>query len=89
MLAGHRGPIEAGQQDPAKATPNEGKPSMPALLAKKIGTWRSKRPPLIAGAGILAAATAIGVTAALAPSSAARAATAQPVTGQINTGTAG
>jgi aldose 1-epimerase len=89
MLAGHRGPIEAGQQDPAKATPNEGKPSMPALLAKKIGTWRSKRPPLIAGAGILAAATAIGVTAALAPSSAARAATAQPVTGQMNTGQAG
>ncbi|MGH3294392.1 MAG: hypothetical protein ACRDP7_21565, partial [Trebonia sp.] len=47
----------------------------------KIGTWRSKRPPLIAGAGILAAATAVGVVAALAPS-----ATAQPVTGQMNAG---
>jgi aldose 1-epimerase len=80
MLAGHRGPIEAGQQDPAKASPNEGKPSMRTKLAK-IGTWRPKRPPLIAGAGILAAATAIGVAAAVAPS-----ATAQPATAQAKAG---
>ena len=80
MLAGHRGPIEAGQQDPVKATPNEGKPSM----RTKIGTWRHKRPPLIAGAGILAAATAIGVAAAVAPS-----ATAQPVTNQVKSGGGG
>jgi aldose 1-epimerase len=83
MLAGHRGPIEAGQQDQAKATPNEGKPSMRAKLAK-IGTWRCKKPPLIAGAGILAAATAIGVAAAVAPS-----ATAQPVTNQVKSGGGG
>ena len=50
MLAGHRGPIEAGQQDRAKASPNEGKPSMRTKLAK-TGTWRDKRPPLIVGAG--------------------------------------
>ncbi len=54
----------------------------------KIGTWRPKRPPVIAGAGILAAATAIGVAAAVAPS-AAQAATARPVAGaQVNTGQA-
>ena len=80
MLAGHRGPIEAGQQDPAKASPNEGKPSMRTKLAQ-IGTWRHKRPPLIAGAGILAAATAIGVAAAVAPSAAAQPATAQAKAG--------
>jgi len=83
MLAGHRGPIEAGQQDPAKASPNEGKPSMRTKLAK-IGTWRHKRPPLMAGAGILAAATAIGVAAAVAPS-----ATAQPATAQAKAGSGG
>jgi len=81
MLAGYRGPIEAGQQDPAKAAPNEGKPSMRTKLTK-IGTWRHRKPPLIAGAGILAVATALGVAAAVAPSSAARAATAQPATAQ-------
>jgi aldose 1-epimerase len=80
MLAGHRGPIEAGQQDPAKAAPNEGKPSMRTKLTK-IGTWRNRRPPLIAGAGILAAATALGVAAAVAPS-----ATAQPATAQAKAG---
>jgi aldose 1-epimerase len=50
----------------------------------KIGTWRHKRPPLIAGAGILAAATAIGVAAAVAPS-----ATAQPATNQVKSGGGG
>ena len=80
MLAGHRGPIEAGQQDPAKAAPNEGKPSMRTKLTK-IGTWRNRRPPLIAGVGILAAATALGVAAAVAPS-----ATAQPASAQAKAG---
>src|SRR5487761_574459 len=79
ILAGHRGPIEAGQQDQAKASPNEGKPFMRTKLTK-MNAWRtkkSKKPPLIAGAGLLAAATALGVAAVVAPS-----ATAQPVTGQ-------
>ena len=54
----------------------------------KIGTWRHKRPPVIAGAGILAAAAAIGVAAAVAPS-AAQAATARPAAGsQVSTGQA-
>jgi aldose 1-epimerase len=54
----------------------------------KIGTWRHQRPPVIAGAGILAAATAIGVAAAVAPS-AAQAATARPAAGsQVNAGQA-
>ena len=71
MLAGHRGPIEAGQQDPAKASPNEGKPSMRRELVK-IRTWRKKK--IAAGAGVLAAAAALGV-AAIAPSAAAQPAT--------------
>jgi aldose 1-epimerase len=50
----------------------------------KIGTWLHKRPPVIAGAGILAAATAIGVAAAVAPS-----ATAQPVTNSAKSGGGG
>jgi aldose 1-epimerase len=82
ILAGHRGPIEAGQQDQAKASPNEGKPFMRTKLTK-MNTWRTKKPPLIAGAGILAATTALGVAAVVAPS-----ATAQPVSGQVNTGQA-
>jgi aldose 1-epimerase len=49
----------------------------------KTGTWRDKRPPLIVGAGILAAATALGVAAAVAPS-----ATAQPVTPTAKAGNA-
>ncbi|HEY1670314.1 MAG TPA: aldose epimerase family protein [Trebonia sp.] len=49
----------------------------------KTGTWRDKRPPLIVGAGLLAAATALGVAAAVAPS-----ATAQPVTPTAKAGNA-
>src|SRR5487761_67328 len=83
ILAGHRGPIEAGQQDQAKASPNEGKPFMRTKLTK-MNAWRtkkSKKPPLIAGAGLLAAATALGGAAVGVPS-----APAQPVTGQAKAG---
>jgi aldose 1-epimerase len=53
----------------------------------KMNTWRTKKPPRRAGAGllILAAASAVGV-AAVAPSSAARAATAQTAAGQAKAG---
>ena len=71
MLAGYRGPEEAGHQVRVKASPNEGKPSMRRELGK-TRTWRKKR--VVAGAGVLAAAAALGV-AAFAP-----AATAQPAT---------
>jgi aldose 1-epimerase len=49
----------------------------------KMNTWRTRKPPLRTGAGvlILAAASAVGV-AAIAPSSVARAATAQTTAGQ-------
>jgi aldose 1-epimerase len=49
----------------------------------KMNTWRTRKPPLRTGAGvlILAAASAV-VVAAIAPSSAARAATAQTTAGQ-------
>jgi aldose 1-epimerase len=62
MLAGHRGPIKVGQQDPAKAAPNEGKPSM----RTNFNIWRKNRHPIRAGAGIviLAAASVVGVAAA-------------------------
>ena len=83
MLAGRRGPIEAGQLDQPKASPNEGKPCMPAMLTK-FRSWRNHRPPLVVGVGVLAAATALGVAAAVAPS-----ATAQPVSGQDKAGNGG
>src|SRR6185437_4979606 len=53
----------------------------------KMNTWRTKKPPRRTGAGILvlAAASAVGV-AALAPSSAARAATAQTAAGHSSLG---
>jgi aldose 1-epimerase len=58
-------------------------------MLTKIRTWRNKRPPLIAGAGVLAAVTAIGVAAAVAPSSAALAAGAQPASAQAKAGNGG
>src|SRR6185312_5896219 len=60
--------------------------SMRTKLAK-VNTWRTKKPPLRTGAGILilAAASAVGV-AAIVPSSAARAATAQTAAGQAKAG---
>src|SRR6185312_8620050 len=60
--------------------------SMRTKLAK-VNTWRTKKPPRRTGAGILvlAAASAVGV-AALAPSSAARAATAQTAAGHSSLG---
>ena len=62
---------------------------MPAMLTK-IRTWRNKRTPLIAGAGVLAAATAIGVAAAVAPSAAAQPAqSSQASTGQAKAGSGG
>jgi aldose 1-epimerase len=72
MLAGHRGPIEAGQHRTAKASPNEGKPSMPAMLTKMNTRWM-KKPPVRTRVGIviLAAAAAVGV-AAIAPSASAQ-----------------
>jgi aldose 1-epimerase len=56
---------------------------MPAMLTK-IKSWRHHRPPLVVGAGVLAAATALGVAAAVAPS-----ATAQPASGQAKAGHGG
>jgi aldose 1-epimerase len=80
MLAGYRGPEEAGHQVRVKASPNEGKPSMRRELGK-TRTWRKKR--VVAGAGVLAAAAALGV-AAFAP-----AATAQPATSAQKAGYGG
>jgi aldose 1-epimerase len=74
MLAGY-GPREAGQQYPAKASPNEGTPSM------RTWNWRGRKR---AGIVILAAAAAaIGVAVA------APAATAQPAAAQAKDGGGG
>jgi aldose 1-epimerase len=86
VLAGHRGPIEAGQQNRMKATPNEGKPSM----RTRMRTWARKR-PIRTGAGILilAAASAVGV-AAIAPAATAQSAgTARASTVQAKGGNGG
>ncbi len=56
---------------------------MPAMLTK-FKSWRYHRPPLVVGAGVLAAATALGVAAVVAPS-----ATAQPASGQAKAGNGG
>src|ERR1700743_934580 len=78
MLAGHRGPIAAGQQNPRRHHPTKGKPSMRTKLAK-MNPCGTRKPPLRTGPGvlILAAASAVGV-AAIAPT-----ATAQTTAGQV------
>jgi aldose 1-epimerase len=53
---------------------------MPAMLTK-FKSWRHRRPPLIAGAGLVAAATAIGVAAAVAPAASAQSASSQAKAG--------